>query len=197
MNSGATESFIHPQLVEELKIPLCRLQKVRRVRNVDGLPNQIGGVTHTANFMIQFGEYVTLHWFLVADIGEDNLILGYPFFEAANPVINWIKGTIKGGVALISYMDWNALSKAEKKTWFHATLTKVTVAQQLAEQATDKRERTWQELVPKQYHHHGKVFSEKESERFSNRQHWDHAIDLKSDALTSIDCRVYPLVLQE
>jgi len=108
------------------------------------------------------------HRFLVADIGEDDLILGYPFFEAANPVINWIKGTIKGGVALISYMDWNALPEAEKKTWFHAMLAKVTVAQQLAEQVTDKKERTWQELVPKQYYCHRKVFSKKESERFPN-----------------------------
>ena len=116
--------------------------------------------------MIQFGEYTTLHRFLVAEIGEDDLILGYPFLEAANPTVDWITGMIKGTVALISYTDWDILPEAEKKTWFHATLAKVTVAQQLAEQATDKKERTWQELVSKRYHHHGKVFSEKESERF-------------------------------
>ena len=39
LDSGATESFIHPQLVKELKIPLCWLQKIQRVRNVDGSPN--------------------------------------------------------------------------------------------------------------------------------------------------------------
>ena len=149
LDSGATESFIHPQLVEELKIPLCQLQTTQKVRNIDGTPNRIGGVTHTANFMIQFGEYATLHQFLVTEIGEDNLILGYPFLEAANLTVNWITGTIKGRVALISYIDWDALPETEKKTWFYATLAKVTVVQQLAEQATDKKERTWQELVPK------------------------------------------------
>jgi hypothetical protein len=30
-------------------------------------------------------------------------------------------------------------------------------------------------------------------EKFPDRRPWDHAIDLKSDALTSINCRVYPL----
>ena len=36
--------------------------------------------------------------FLVADIAEDNLILGYPFFESANLQIDWTKGTILGEV---------------------------------------------------------------------------------------------------
>jgi hypothetical protein len=31
------------------------------------------------------------------------------------------------------------------------------------------------------------------SERFPDRRHWDHAIDLKEDAPTTINCRVYPL----
>ena len=93
---------------------------------------------------------------LVAEIGEEDLILGYPFLEAANPIVNWIKGTIEGKVALISYADWNVLPEAKKKIWFHATLAKVTVAQQLAKQVIDKKEQTWQELFPKRYHHHGK-----------------------------------------
>jgi hypothetical protein len=29
------------------------------------------------------------HRFLVTDIREDDIILGYPFFEAANPLIDW------------------------------------------------------------------------------------------------------------
>jgi hypothetical protein len=35
--------------------------------------------------------------------------------------------------------------------------------------------------------------SKKASEQFPERQHWDHAIDLKPDAPTSLDCRIYPL----
>jgi hypothetical protein len=65
------------------------------------------------------------------------------------------------------------------------------------EQATDKKERTWEELVPMQYHKFGSIFSEKDSERFPGPRKWDHAIDLKSDAPTSIDCCVYPLSPKE
>ena len=40
------------------------------------------------------------------------------------------------------------------------SLTKTTVAQQLAEQAADKTVRPWDQIVPSQYHQHAKVFSE-------------------------------------
>jgi hypothetical protein len=63
--------------------------------------------------------------------------------------------------------------------------------------ATDKKERTWKEQVPIQYHQHGKVFSEQASERFPGKRPWDHAIDLKPNTPTSIDCCVYLLSLKE
>jgi len=60
-----------------------------------------------------------------------------------------------------------------------------------------KKEKPWQELVPKQYHRHARVFCEKDSEKFPNCCPWDHAIDLKPDAPASINCRVYPLSPKE
>ena len=72
-------------------------------------------------------------------------------------------------------------------------LAKTTVAQQLAEQAADKTVRTWDQIVPSQYHQHAKVFSETAAHRFPESWEWDHAIDLKADALSTLDCKVYPL----
>jgi hypothetical protein len=46
------------------------------------------------------------------------------------------------------------------------TIRKTMVAQQLAEKATDKWKKTWQELVLKHYHNFGTVFFETASERF-------------------------------
>ena len=44
--------------------------------------------------------------------------------------------------------------------------TKTTVAQQLAEQATDKTVRPWDQIVPPQYHQHQRVFSETAAHQF-------------------------------
>ena len=65
------------------------------------------------------------------------------------------------------------------------------------EQAIDRKEKIWQELVPKSYHQHGKVFSEKAFECFPGKRWWDHVINFKPDTPTSIDCRVYPLAPKE
>jgi hypothetical protein len=70
---------------------------------------------------------------------------------------------------------------------------KTTVAQQLAEQATDKTVRSWDQIVPPQYHQHAAVFSETAAHRFPDSRDWDHAIDLKADAPSTLDCKVYPL----
>ena len=71
------------------------------------------------------------------------------------------------------------------------------MAQQLTKQATDKRKKTWEELVPPKYHSFGSIFLKKASERFPDRHKWDYAIDLKADAPTSIDYRVYLLLPKE
>jgi len=83
------------------------------------------------------------------------------------------------------------------EVWLQTRIAKTTVASQLAQDATDKRKYTWQEIVPERYHRHGKVFSEEASERFPDRRPWDHAIELTEDASTLINCRVYLLSPKE
>jgi hypothetical protein len=93
------------------------------------------------------------HLFFVTDIGEDDVILGYPFFEAATPHINWKTGELMGEV--------QALEKGNKT--HSIQLAKTTTATQLAIQVP-KEKKTWDQLVPFKYHVYGKVFQEEASE---------------------------------
>ena len=45
----------------------------------------MGDITHLVHLYIWHQNTTENHMFLVADIAEDDLILGYPFFESANP----------------------------------------------------------------------------------------------------------------
>jgi hypothetical protein len=72
------------------------------------------------------------HLFFVADITSDNLILGYPFFEDANPSVLWKEGKLEGTLMLamvhvtlfsyctIRYTDWTELLLTDT---YHISLT--------------------------------------------------------------------------
>ncbi len=198
LNSGATESFIHPRLVKELTLTTYPLEKPRQVWNIDGTNNQLGKVMKEAKFQVFHESHCQMHCFLIADIGEDNIILGYLFFEAANPMIDWPTGKVHRALVLTEIRPMPATDmRTNYVRWIVEVVKKTNVAQQLAIEASNKREKTWQELVPQQYHKYRSIFSEKDSERFPRMRKWDHAIDLKANAPTSIDCHVYPLLPKE
>ncbi len=94
------ESFVHSQLVKELMLATKLLHKPRRVQNVDGTSNRLGEVTKEVEFQLFHESHCQTHHFLIADIGEDDIILGYPFFEATNPMIDWSTGKAHGALVL-------------------------------------------------------------------------------------------------
>ncbi len=54
LDSGATESFIHPRLIKEAKLKRNPLTKPRKVKNIDGTLNKAGVVTHTTTFKVKY-----------------------------------------------------------------------------------------------------------------------------------------------
>ena len=57
----------------------------------------------------------------------------------------------------------------------------------------DQTQCPWQELVPLEYWHFGKVFSNEEAQRFPGKHPWNHAIDLVEDAPPMLNCKTYLL----
>jgi len=47
--------------------------------------------------------------------------------------------------------------------------------------------------IPEEYRRHSKVFDKKEANRFPPKREEDHMINLKEDAPTNLDCKIYPL----
>jgi hypothetical protein len=49
------------------------------------------------------------------------------------------------------------------------------------------------QIVPKEYHKYSKVFSEVDLHRLPQHHPWDHAIDLKPDALETLKSKIDPI----
>jgi len=214
LDSGTTDNFISPLTVERFNLPMIDLPKSRVICNIDGTQNKNGSITHVTKLEVQYKNHTIPLLFLIMDMGSDSMLLGMPFLAGFSPDINWKEGIFHGDVTAstkdahlwtskpeeyISELeeddlefedDYEFIPSNERNT---ITVRKTTTATELAAQASDKTQRTWEEQVPSVYHQYGRVFSDQESTRFPGRQPWDHAIDLLPEAPTTLNCKVYPL----
>ena len=89
LDSGATENFIHPSYTRRKKLSVKVLLHPRKIVNVDGTPNTAREIKYYTDLeMSQGSKRVNLRFFLT-DIGERDIILGYPWFAAIQPNIDW------------------------------------------------------------------------------------------------------------
>jgi hypothetical protein len=69
---------------------------------VDGTLNQSGEVKEGVILIIKHNGQPQKYPFYITNIGDDNIILGYPFLEAANPMVDWKQGELNGTMILIT-----------------------------------------------------------------------------------------------
>ena len=82
-----------------------KLSKPCKVQNIDETFNKLGDITHAIHINVKHQEKGECHTLLIADMAKDNLILGYPFFESANPQVDWANGTIIGEIKMYSQAE--------------------------------------------------------------------------------------------
>jgi len=96
LDSGATECFLNINKVYELDLPKKKLDRPKEVKNVDGTLNISGSITHETFLRVRLnGKEKTLRFYL-ANIGNEEAILGYPFLESLDPKVDWKTATIEG-----------------------------------------------------------------------------------------------------
>jgi hypothetical protein len=94
VDSGATDNFISEKLLKRMKIGKLRLQKPRTIWNIDGTHNKDGTIKDFVDLQVRVGPKIQDMKFLVTNLGEDKIVLGYPWLAAFQPKINWKEATI-------------------------------------------------------------------------------------------------------
>jgi hypothetical protein len=220
VDSGAMDNFISNKLLKQMKIGSLQLKRPRTIWNIDGTHNKSGTIKSFVDLQIQCRSRIEEMKFLVTDLGEDEIILGYPWLAAFQLEINWKEAVLAENMQplIIKTLGLKIDDEVQcvKKAWIqkakimatpgeevfvfraeHEQIQKTSTAAELAVKALPKEEKTWDQIVPSQYHKWKKVFSEEEAKRYPQHQPWDIAIDLMEDAPKTLDCKIYPLTLVE
>jgi len=95
LNSGATGMFIDRKIAAKHGFKLQKLERPVRVKNVDGMYNSRGAITHEVEVNMYYKSHVKRMRMDVYNLGRTEVILGMPWLAAHNPEINWETGEVK------------------------------------------------------------------------------------------------------
>ena len=159
--------------------------------------------------MTQGSKQVNLQFFLT-NIGERKIILGYPWFTAIQPNINWAWGWIATEQLPVILQTPDArqahfvprqhnVPRQSPNYVMHVAFvmfldSQMKIKQTLASQLAKQEQKQVKVELLKGYWCHHHVFSEKESQHFPGPHIWDHAIELKEGAPSTLPGKIYPLM---
>ena len=92
IDSGAQINCIDWAFVQKHRIPTRPLKNPFPIRNTDQTSNII--CQYEVVVYTQLRDVTQKIRFYVINGGKENMILGHPWLEVVNPIINWKKGTV-------------------------------------------------------------------------------------------------------
>jgi hypothetical protein len=135
LDSGATENFISEDLAYRMRTPITRLHKPRPLFNIDGTKNKKGDITRYTDLEVQTGSKKRMMRFFLTDLGNQQLILGYPWFAAMQPQIDWARGWLE-----YAHLPVVLRTPGKDNLVIRAADSRQTIASKLAEQANKTKD---------------------------------------------------------
>jgi len=180
-----------------LKLPIKNLDKPRQLFNIDRTENKAGALKHYTDIEVQTRTSRNQLWFFLSDLGEHKAILGYSWFAAVQPKIDWKRGWIDltqlpiilraPDVKKARFLPQtiNAPCPVHHDQYF---IGRVTINSTIKENNP---------AIPAEYMRHKKVFSKHELHQLPQHTIWDHAIELLPGAPTTLPRQLLPLTQAE
>ena len=151
-------------------------------------------------------------WFLITDIGREDVLLGYPWLAAYEPCFSWKHGTIDEGNLPVVLKTIRPTDRWDVLAHCLSTETKDTIVAQLSKEACHgppaikstavklavaAGQQKVKPVILDEYLQFAALFSEEESRCFPPQCKCDHAIVFKPGVPDSINCKVYPMTQAE
>jgi hypothetical protein len=147
--------------------------------------------------------------FLVADIGHEEILLGYPWLATFEPKFNWKSTVIDEQVLPIIISSINphitqnqpviatTLTEDTKQSIIRQLESECTIRGVATKLAIHAGEQQIDTTLPPECQEFARLFNDEAADRFPPSREWDHTIDLKPGAPDTLDCKVYPMTRDE
>jgi hypothetical protein len=166
LDLGATENFMNLDYAKHLQMPIQCLKEPRKLYNIDGTLNQSGELQYFTDVHMQTGTQRTTLQFFLSNLGENKVILGYPWFAAFQPRIDWKRGWIDHGQLPIILRSPDAPQARFLPRQINKPCTIQTDRIYICRIVTDPKETSNNPNIPLQYRMYSRVFSEEASHEF-------------------------------
>jgi hypothetical protein len=209
VDSGATDNFMHPTFAKRMGLGLQKLPTPKKIFNIDNTTNKSGMITHFLDLDVCTNGIHKEMRFLVTDIGQEEILLGYPWLATFEPKFNWRSVVVDECILPIIISSINpqaiktqpviamALSEEEKQSIVQQLDLECTIQGVATDLAIQARVEQNKAKLPKEYQEFAQLFSDEAADQFPPAREWDHTIDLKSGAPDVLDCKVYPMTRSE
>jgi len=92
LDIGAMENFMSLDYAKYLHLLIKTLKELRKLFNIDRTPNHVGDLKYFTDLTTRTGTRSTMLRYFLSDLGDNKVILGYPWFAAAQLKIDWAEG---------------------------------------------------------------------------------------------------------
>ena len=195
IDSGARGKFIDQNFVRKAGIRMQNLETPMKAWNVDGTENKQGTIRQFVNLDLKINRRSCNTRLLVTRLGNEQIILGFPWLAEHNLDINWRMGEFKWRDTCEQRFFKNLPMRKglqgnkevspkptvdeipDEEEWINAKTTTLNEFHQKHDEKKD--DLPVEEQVPVEYHEFLDVFNEVKADQFPESRTWDHKIEMK------------------
>jgi hypothetical protein len=203
VDSGTTENFMNLTYTKWLCLPIKKLPTPQKLFNVDGTENKAGELLFYIDLQVRSGRHSMALRFFLSDLGKHKAILGYSWFAAVQPQIDWRKGWIDHTQLPIILRAPNVqctqfvprtrnVPRMQPPNQYYigrAMIHPRTGTEHMNKPNLDK--------IPKEFRWYHKVYSKEKSQRLPHHTIWDHTIELLPNAPATLPGQLLSLTKLE
>ncbi len=89
LDSRATGMFINQDFMWRHRLETTPLPQPVLLHNVDGSANEHGSIMEEVHALLHFGQHLERAQFAVTNLGQQSVIIGYPWLSHHNPEVDW------------------------------------------------------------------------------------------------------------